>query len=97
MSRGAPRYIVNPDVSCREEVDGALLYNPDTDRVLVVNTTGLLIWQVLEQPHTLEEVVAILLERCDNVPQDQVHRDVGDFIARLQERGFIGVYGGSAA
>lgn len=96
MTGEAPRYIVNPDVSCREEDEGALLYNPDTDRVLVVNTTGLLIWQALEQPRTLEEVVAILLERCDNVPEDRVREDVGDFIARLQERGFIGVYGGSA-
>ncbi len=91
------RYIVNPDVSCRKEVEGAILYNPDTDRVLVINTTGLLIWQALEQPRTLEEVVTILLERCDNVPQNRVHQDVGDFIARLQERGFVGICGGSAA
>ncbi|MGB9723927.1 MAG: PqqD family peptide modification chaperone [Chloroflexia bacterium] len=97
MSEAAVRYIVNPDVSCREEgPEGALLYDPDADRALVVNATGLLIWRVLERPHTLEEVVAALLERCNNVPLDEVHRDVGEFIAQLHSRGFIGIYGGSA-
>ena len=38
------RYAVNPAVSLREELDGALLYNPDTDEVLLINGTGRLIW-----------------------------------------------------
>ena len=91
----APQYVVNPDVSCREEgPDGALLFNPDTDQVLVINPTGLVIWRVLEQPRTLEEVVAALVARCDNVPADQVGPDTRDFVAELVGKGFIGIYGG---
>lgn len=86
------RYLANPDVSCREESpeEGALLFNPDTDAILVINPTGLLIWQALEQPHTQDEIVAHLLESCDNVPTDQVAADVEAFLQTLQPGGFIG-------
>jgi sensor domain CHASE-containing protein len=85
------RYLVNPDVSCREEgPDGALLFNPDTDAVLVINPTGLLIWQVLDQPRTRDEIVAHLLEACEDAPTDQVATDVDEFIQSLQPGGFIG-------
>jgi hypothetical protein len=84
------RYLVNPDVSCREEPDGAVLFNPDTDAILVINSTGLLIWQALEQPRTQEEIVAHLLEACDDVPTDQVPADVEKFLESLQPGGFVG-------
>lgn len=86
------RYLVNPDVSCREESpeEGALLFNPDTDAILVINPTGLLIWRALEQPRTQDEIVAHLLETCDNVPTDQVATDVEAFLQTLQPGGFIG-------
>jgi sensor domain CHASE-containing protein len=85
------RYLVNPEVSCREEgPDGALLFNPDTDAILVINPTGLLIWQALDQSRTRDEIVAHLLEVCEDVPTDQVAEDVDEFIQRLQPGGFIG-------
>ena len=89
------QYIANPDVSCREEgPDGALLFNPDTDQVLVINPTGLLIWQALDRPRTLAEVTAALEARCDNVPAEQVGPDVREFVELMVGKGFIGIYGG---
>ena len=87
------RYVVNPDVSCREEgPDGALLFNPDTDEVLVINVTGLLIWQALAEPRSREGIVDALVERCNNVPADQVAADVSEFLERMAAKGFVGVY-----
>lgn len=87
----AARYIVNPDVSCREEgPDGALLFNPDTDAILVINPVGLLIWQVLDQPRVRDEIVTHLLENCEGVPLDQVAADVDEFLQQLQPKGFVG-------
>ncbi len=38
-------YLCNPDVVLREEdKSGALLFNPDTNQVKVINNTGLFIW-----------------------------------------------------
>ena len=85
------RYLANPDVSCREEgPEGALLFNPDTDAMMVVNPTGLLIWQALGQPRGQDELVAHLLEVCEDVPADQVATDVDEFLETLQPGGFIG-------
>ena len=86
------RFLVNPDVSCREDdmTEGALLFNPDTDVMLVINPTGLLIWQALSQPRTPGEIVDHLLEACEDVPSDQVVQDVDDFLGTLQPGGFVG-------
>jgi hypothetical protein len=89
-------YIVNPDVSCREEgPDGALLFNPDTDDVLVVNVTGYLIWQALAEPRSQSGVVDALVEQCANVPQDEVAQDVVEFLDQLVARGFVGLHEGT--
>ena len=91
-------YVVNPDVSCREEgPDGALLFNPDTDDVLVVNVTGLLIWQALAEPRDRDKVVAALVEQCDNVHEDKVAQDVSEFMEQLIAKGFVGIYQGATA
>lgn len=88
-------YLVNPDVSCREEgPEGALLFNPDTGEVLVVNGTGRLIWDALVEPCTSTQVVAALQQRCDEVPLAEVAGDVDEFLEALVTRGFIGVYRG---
>jgi hypothetical protein len=85
-------YTANPDVSCREEgpEEGAILFNPDTDAILVINPTGLLIWQALAQPQTQEQIVAHLLENCEDVPPDGVGADVEAFLEMLKPGGFIG-------
>ena len=98
ITQDTPLYVVNPDVSCREEgTDGALLFNPDNDEVLVVNVTGLLIWQSLAEPRNQEGVIATLIEQCNNVPEDQVSQDAGEFLEKLIAKGFVGIYGGVAA
>jgi hypothetical protein len=88
-------YVVNPDVSCREEgPDGALLFNPDTDDVLVINVTGVLIWQALSTPNDRDAVVDELVAQCTNVPLDQVRQDVDEFMDQLIARSFVGIYQG---
>lgn len=91
MTQTDVHYIVNPDVSCREEgPDGALLFNPDTDQVVVINITGLLIWEALEAANTRDGAVAAVKERCDNVP-DEVADDVNAFIDEMVAKGFVGI------
>lgn len=88
-------YVVNPDVSCREEgADGALLFNPDTNDVLVINITGLLIWQALNTPRTEAQVVAELQQRCHDVPEEAVTQDTHEFVEHLLNRGFVGIAAG---
>ena len=96
-TQDSPFYIANPVVSCREESpDGALLFNPDTNDVLVINVTGLLIWQALVEPRSQEEIVATLTEQCDNIPQDQVAQDVKEFVEQLIDRDFADIHNGAS-
>lgn len=85
------RYRANPDVSCRDEGEdeGAILFNPDTDAIMVLNPVGLLVWRALQQPRTRDEIVTHLLENCDGVPLERVHADLDTFFLSLQPGGFI--------
>jgi hypothetical protein len=85
-------YIANPDVSCREEGpdEGAILFNPDTDAVLVINPTGLVLWRALKDARTQGGLVAHLMEHCEGVPADEVDADVAAFLQMLQPGGFVG-------
>jgi hypothetical protein len=91
------RYLCNPDVSCREEGpgEGAILFNPDTDAVLVINAVGLLIWQALAEPRTTAGLVDHLLAACEEVPADQVEADVSAFVQGLLPGGFVAVAPGN--
>jgi hypothetical protein len=83
----------NPDVVLREEDpdEGALLFNPDTNQVKVINTTGLFIWQQCDVARTVEEIVAEVQKGFDEVPLEQVAQDVKEFVDGMLATGFIGV------
>ena len=88
----AAKYLVNPDVSFRQEGDdGAILFNPDTDSLEVVNPVAAEIWTFLAAPRTRAEVVAHLCAVCAGAAREQVEKDVEEFIGALVKKGFIGV------
>jgi hypothetical protein len=89
----SPRYVRNPDVVLREEdPDGGLLFNPDTNQVKVVNTTGVFIWQQCDGPRELDEIVTAVQKAFgEEAPAaDQVAQDVREFVEEMVESGFIG-------
>ncbi len=87
-----PRYIRNPDVVLREEdSDGGLLFNPDTDQIRVLNTTGLFVWKLCDGSRDLPGLVSAIHESFDDVPEDQVADHVTQFIDEMMATSFIGV------
>ncbi len=88
----ATNFLRNPDVVLREEDpdEGALLFNPDTNQVKVINTTGLFIWQQCGVARTLDEIVAEVQKGFDEVPSGQVAEDVKEFVDGMLASGFIG-------
>lgn len=85
-------FLRNPDVVLREEdpEEGALLFNPDTNQVKVINTTGLFIWQQCGVARTLDEIVVEVQKGFTDVPAEQVRQDVKEFIDDMLSSGFIG-------
>lgn len=85
-------YLVNPDVSFRQEDDdGGILFNPDTDALELVNPTAAVIWTFLAAPRTQAEVVEHLCEVCVGAIRAQVEKDVAEFFESFLKKGFIGV------
>jgi len=77
------RYQTNPVVSCGNEEDGAVLYNPDTDNTSVINLTGQELWAFLKTPHTTDEIVEHLLQNYSGVSGEQATEDTKLFIETL--------------
>lgn len=93
----AAKYLVNPDVSFRQEgEEGGILYNPDADLLEVLNPTAVAIWTYLAAPRTQAEVVDHVCRVCDGAARAQVEKDVGEFLEPLLKKGFIGIVEESA-
>jgi len=86
------KFLCNPDVVLREEDpdEGGLLFNPDTNQVKVINTTGLFIWQQCGVARTMAEIVAEVRKGFDEVPLEEVAADVQEFLDGMLASGFIG-------
>jgi hypothetical protein len=86
------RYLCNPDVVLREEDDdGGLLFNPDTNRIRVLNHTGLFIWKLCDGSRNLENIATALREAYDEIPEEQVDHQVKEFVDEMIANGFIGI------
>ncbi len=84
-------YIVNPDVVLREEDDdGALLFNPDTNDVKVINHTGLCIWNTCSKACNLAEIIEAVKADFDDVPEEEIESETIEFIDALIGSEFIG-------
>ena len=71
------------------EIDGvATLFNPNTCDYLVLNATGSAVWDQIEQPKTLEHIVANLLDEYA-VAQPRCIKDVSAWIDDALTRSLI--------
>ena len=86
----SPAYVQNPDVVIREvDDDGALLFNPDTNHVRVVNPTGLFVWNQCEKASDVPTLVAGLKEAFEDVPEAEVPAQIEAFLVYMAEGGFL--------
>ena len=84
------RYIKNPDVVLREvDEDGALLFNPDTNQVLILNPTALLVWQECKSPKNLDQLLNAVRENFADVPPE-AEEHVKTFVEQMAAGGFLG-------
>jgi len=84
-------YLINPDVVLREEdPDGALLFNPDTNDVKVLNASGLYIWKLCRANQTRSSIAKAIKSHFQEVPEKQAEEDVLRFLTQMTESGFLG-------
>lgn len=87
-------YVRNPEVVLREkDENGGLLFNPDTNQIKVLNTTGLFIWELCDGNRDLPAIVDIIKASFDGVPENEVADQLTAFVEILVSAQLIGTIG----
>ena len=60
----------------------------DFDGMLTLNETGLMLWKLLENESTLEDLASALMQEYE-VDREQALADVGEFVETLKKAGCI--------
>ncbi len=80
-----------PKISTCRQGDNAILFNPDAGRDKVINQTGFAVWRKLDGGNSAEEIARALLEDYEGAPDEDIFKDVCDFMGELLEGEFIEV------
>jgi hypothetical protein len=82
--------IANPAVvAWVTQAEGVVLVNCDTGISIALNSTGMMVWELIDGSRSLGEIAQEISERFIEVP-DCVEEDVDECIRLLVEDGFIG-------
>ncbi len=78
-------------VVLREEFDDwAVLFNPDTAEAVGTNPVGVAVWKLMDGKRTLADIVSRIAHTFEDMPE-AASEDIGAFVDRLAENGFVGL------
>lgn len=86
-------YSRSPQVSCCLEGENGILFNPDTRREKVINTTGLILWNAMDGTVDTEQLAASLADACGIDASAEIREDTAAFAEELLRDGFAGKAG----
>lgn len=82
--------VINPRLVIRDDLDGwGIVFDPDENLAYALNPLSALIMKHLDGKHTEEDILKIIRQSCENVPQD-IDTHLREFIARLSENKLVG-------
>lgn len=64
--------------------DETVLFNPSNRKFCVLNVTAAMIWDILDRPRTVAEIVTSVCERYKGVDADKVEGDVRKALDELR-------------
>jgi hypothetical protein len=77
------------DVLWRRSLDAVMLLPEGVDDPVTLPGTGASVWDLLEEPATLAELVTILAEAYDGADAAVVEHDVRALLAELEQLGAV--------
>ncbi|NCB12077.1 MAG: PqqD family protein [Erysipelotrichia bacterium] len=81
---------LSKNVFAQEIDDETIILDSQTQEYFSLNEIGKVIWSLLEQNNQLEEIKAEMLEMYE-VPQEQLEKDLLNFIQALGAKGLISI------
>jgi Coenzyme PQQ synthesis protein D (PqqD) len=83
--------LARSDLIVRPEGDEGevLLFDPETERLKVLNRTGFLLWQWCDGRHTLGDLVGMMCDRYGTMEQEVVRSDIESFFQEMLDLGLV--------
>lgn len=82
------RYRQNPEIAWRRIDGDVLLVDPGRSQMRQLNAVGALVWETLDAPRTLDELVDAVVARFETSAA-QARTDVQAFLEKLQQRELV--------
>lgn len=80
---------LNPLVLMKKEFDQTgSVYDPENNKALVLNETGVLIWEAIQDGLEEEDIVKRVFDEFE-VDMDTAAQDVSEFLNMLRDKGFL--------
>ncbi|MGQ0649175.1 MAG: PqqD family protein [Gemmatimonadaceae bacterium] len=78
-----------PAAIFRAMAEGGVLFSSESEVYFGVNPVGAIIWELLPQCDTVEQLVSTLAQRFSDVGVDRIQRDVSSFLTDLRANGLV--------
>lgn len=82
------RFVQKPGTERRDLEGSIVLVKPEVSLYFGVNRVGACIWDILEHPHTLKELEAIVSKRFE-VETKECRKAIREFLAQLELKKLI--------
>ena len=79
----------NPKIVCREEDGDALLFNPETGLVKILNRTGYELWKLCDGTLAAEDIMAAMRKEYPDIAALVLRDDVAKCLQVMQESELI--------
>ena len=79
---------LSKNVFAQEIDEETIILDSVTQEYFSINEIGKVIWSLIEEKKNLEEIKAEMLDMYE-VPQEQLEKDVLNFLQALQQKGLI--------
>lgn len=89
MTNKAIMYIRNFRVIQRSVDDSAFLVDPETDLVFYLNALSTGIWNLLEAPICLDDLIKIVQKAFPELPSQEIDQDVTALIKKMHKKNLI--------
>ena len=78
---------LNPFALMQEEFDHTgIVFNPDCNKVMTLNASGVVLWKAFEGGADFDEAAALLVDNFDGIDLAQARKDAEAFAAILCEK-----------
>jgi hypothetical protein len=84
------RLLVNPDLVFRSEGKEALVFDPGTGSIKVLNYVGKMVWKLLDGKNTASDIRKKLEKKFKDTKPPTIKKDLGLFLKSLEDLGYLG-------